>query len=495
MKKIGSTVLSVILICQMMVMTVWARPEWPADTGIMAEAGIVIDVDTGTMLFGQNSRRTYYPASITKLVTAYVVLEHTTPEEMVTFSDDAINNVESGSGNSLKLAVGDKLSVEDCLYAMLLRSSNQAANALAEHVGGSRDGFVAMMNEAIAKLGCTASRFKNPSGLNDPEQLVTPYDMAVIAKAAFENEELLKIASAKQHTLPATQQNPEGLTITVEHKLLRESESLYYPDAVAGKTGWTSIAGNTLVTYAERDGRRLIAVILKGGQPQYYMDTTTLLDFGFDRFQNIDIAAQNLPYTTGDTPVTIGDQTYAPSDLSYSSPSVITLPNEAVYTDAELTMDTALPDNHPTGAVAVLRYTYNDRKIGEVYLCSKSAAEAEANAEAGAALPAETESGPQSEPEPTVQPESQPETAAPDTQGEEPKPAARDDGITKILLGLAAVAVVLVIGAGGYLVYEQKQEAKRREQRRARRHQRLMEDGCTEEEFKRVLEERRRRKE
>lgn len=492
MKRVGSTVLSVILICQMMTMTVFAKPDWPSDTGIMAEAGIVIDMDSGTMIFGQNSRQAYFPASITKLVTAYVVLQHAQLDEIVTFSDDAVNNVESGSGNSLSLAVGDTLTVEDCLYAMLLRSSNQAANALAEHVGGTRDGFVDMMNETIAELGCTGSHFKNPSGLNDPEQLVTPYDMALIARVAFADPELLKIASAKSYKLPATSLNPDGLTIGIEHRLLREGDELHYPDAVAGKTGWTSLAGNTLVTYAERDGRRLISVVLKGSQPQYYADTVTLLNFGFERFQNVDVAEQGLSYTTGENPVTIGGQSYSPSDLTYSSPSVITLPKDAAFADAEETLDTELPEQHPEGAVAVLRYTYNERRIGEVYLCSRSAAEA-----ASAAAPAGEDEG-LAESVPETEPETQPETMAPEGEDEpgtnEPE-GTRNDGITNILLGIGAVIVVLILAAGGYLVYERKQEEKRRRERRERRLQRLMEDGHTEEEFERMVEEQRQKKE
>lgn len=495
MKRVGSIIISMILICQMCLMTVYAKPDWPSDTGIMAEAGIVIDVDSGTMIFGQNSRQTYYPASIAKLLTALVVLEHASLDEIVTFSDDAVNNVESGSGNSLSLAVGDKLSVEACLYAILLKSSNQAANALAEHVGGSRDGFVDMMNAKIAELGCTGSHFKNPSGLNDPEQLVTPYDMALIAQAAFEHEELFKISTSKKYTLPATIQNPEGITFSMEHKLLMEQDpnsQFYFPDAMAGKTGFTSLAGNTLVTYAERDGRRLIAVVLKGTQPQYYQDSINLLEFGFKRFQNVDIADQGLSYTTGDEMVTIGEQTYAPSDLTYGSPSVITLPKDAVFADGEMTLDPVLPEGHPEGAVAVLRYTYNERKIGEVFLCLKSVEASTPEAGEELTEPVETE------PETPVETldETQPETGSAEkenntTSGVTP---TRNDGISKILFGLIAVIVVLILSAGGYLVYERKQEEKQRELRKARRRQRLIEDGSTEEDFDRLVEEWRNKK-
>lgn len=290
-KQWAGCLISIVLFSQIFGMVSFAKPDWPSDTGIMAEAGVVMDADTGAMIFGQNSRLEYYPASIAKLMTALVVLEHVSLDEKVVFTNDAVNNVEPGSGNAIGLDVGDELSVKDCLYALLLRSSNQAANALAEHVGGTRDGFVEMMNARAAEIGCTGSHFKNPSGLNDPEQLVTAYDMALISRVAFNNPDLLEIASTKSYTLPATKNNPDGFTVSVEHKILKAEagSELYCEGAVAGKTGWTSLAGNTLVTYAERDGRRLIAVILKGESTQYYLDTITLLEFGFSRVKNVDV--------------------------------------------------------------------------------------------------------------------------------------------------------------------------------------------------------------
>lgn len=486
MKRMISVLMSMIVISQLWLIPAMAAPDWPADTGILAEGGIVMDADSGAMLFGQNSRKAYPPASITKLVTALVVLEHAQLDEMVTFSEDAVNNVESGSGNALSLAVGDRLSVEDCLYALLLRSSNQAANALAEHVGGSRDGFVVMMNETAARIGCTGSLFKNPSGLNDPEQVVTPYDMALIGREAFQNPELLKIASSLKHTFPATIQNPEGITASMEHLLLTTEDSsseFYFPDAVAGKIGYTSLAGNTQVTYAQRDGRTIIAVVLKGTQPQYYLDAITLMEFGFKRFQNLEIAGQETAYITGDEAVVIGDQSYEPSELMIEPSAAITLPKDAAFTDAVRTLDTDLPEGRPDGAVALIRYTYNDRKIGEAYLCLKTVSIPEESTQEPATL-AETQ------PETmAAEPESSPaeslEQQAPKSDG------TRNDGITKVLIGLGALVVILLLAGGGYLYYEKKKEDERREARRARRRQRLMEDGSSEEEFDRMIKERR----
>lgn len=153
-KRLLCFLLTLAVSFSLTVFPVFAKPDWPTDTGCQSEAGIVMDMDSGAVLFAQNIHVQLAPASITKLLTALVVVEHASMDEMVTFSHDAVYDVESGSGNKLSLEEGDVLSVKDCLYVMLLQSSNQAANALAEHVAGSREAFVDMMNEKARSLGC-----------------------------------------------------------------------------------------------------------------------------------------------------------------------------------------------------------------------------------------------------------------------------------------------------------------------------------------------------
>jgi D-alanyl-D-alanine carboxypeptidase len=228
--------------------TAFAKTEWPKDTGIEAEAGIVIDADTGAVLFGQNIHNTYPPASITKLLTALVVLENSQLDEVVKYTATALNSVEQGSGNKLSLREGDELTVEDSLYSLLLLSVNQSANALAEHTAGSMSAFVDMMNDKVAELGLTESHFDNPSGLNGDTQYVSAYDMAMIARAAFDNPELLKISSTINYKIGPTQLFPDGQSFRHEHRLLYttdETSPYYCPEAIAGKTGYLIAAGNT----------------------------------------------------------------------------------------------------------------------------------------------------------------------------------------------------------------------------------------------------------
>lgn len=481
LKRKGILALACVISIFSMSVCAFAKPDWPLDTGCQSEAGIVMDLDSGAVLFAQNIHVQEYPASITKLLTALVVVENTSMDEQVTFSHDAVYNVESGSGNKLQLEEGDVLSVKDCLYVMLLQSSNQAANALAEHVGGSREAFADMMNEKAASLGCRESHFVNPSGLNDPEQLTSAYDMAQIGAAVFGNPTLLEICSTTSATLPPTINNPNGRTYSMEHKLVvtgDSSDENYYPSAVAGKTGYTSLAGQTLVTYAEQDGRRQVAVTLKSTQRTHYSDTKTILDFGFARFKNVSVAENETDYVTGEEPVTIGDETYSPSDLYLDEKAVVTLPNDAQFSDADKYLQTEIPASHPEGAVARIIYTYNDRQIGVAWVYSTKAASA----------PVSAEDGPDNETAGSENTTDAAKIGTSSTADKEKKPLKLTKA-TYIAAG-AGVVVLLIAAAVIWFMIQRKQEEERMRVLREKRRKRLADMGCSEEEFERLVNER-----
>lgn len=481
LKRKGILALACVISIFSMSVCAFAKPDWPLDTGCQSEAGIVMDLDSGAVLFAQNIHVQEYPASITKLLTALVVVENASMDEQVTFSHDAVYNVESGSGNKLQLEEGDVLSVKDCLYVMLLQSSNQAANALAEHVGGSREAFADMMNEKAASLGCRESHFVNPSGLNDPEQLTSAYDMAQIGAAVFCNPTLLEICSTTSATLPPTINNPNGRTYSMEHKLVvtgDSSDENYYPSAVAGKTGYTSLAGQTLVTYAEQDGRRQVAVTLKSTQRTHYSDTKTILDFGFARFKNVSVAENETDYVTGEEPVTIGDETYSPSDLYLDEKAVVTLPNDAKFSDADKYLQTEIPASHPEGAVARIIYTYNDRQIGVAWVYSTKAASA----------PVSAEDGTDNETAGSENTTDAAKTGTSSTADKEKKPLKLTKA-TYIAAG-AGVVVLLIAAAVIWFMIQRKQEEERMRVLREKRRKRLADMGCSEEEFERLVNER-----
>ena len=245
---------------------------------VAAEGAVLLNAATGEVLYGKNQDQQFYPASITKVMTALVVLEHCNLNETVTFSETATTNLESGAV-ALGVSAGDQLTVEQSLYGLLLKSANEIGNGLAEHVSGSVSAFADLMNAKAKELGCKNTHFANPHGLNNENHKTTPYDMALILRAAVANDTFRKIDTTTSYQFPAIK-NAAARTITMGHKMMYKTDSRYYEGIIGGKTGYTSKAGNTLVTAVERDGVRLIAVVMKA-KGTHYTDTRAMLDYGF----------------------------------------------------------------------------------------------------------------------------------------------------------------------------------------------------------------------
>ncbi len=245
---------------------------------VAAEGAVLLNAATGEVLYGKNQDQQFYPASITKVMTALLVLEHCNLNDVVTFSESATTNLESGAV-ALGVSAGDQLTVEQCLYGLLLKSANEIGNGLAEHVSGSVSAFADLMNAKAKELGCKNTHFANPHGLNNENHKTTPYDMALILRAAVANDTFRKIDTTTSYEFPAIK-NAAAHTITMGHKMMYPTDSRYYEGIIGGKTGYTSKAGNTLVTAVERDGVRLIAVVMKASGT-HYTDTKAMLDYGF----------------------------------------------------------------------------------------------------------------------------------------------------------------------------------------------------------------------
>lgn len=251
---------------------------------VSAQGAVLMDAATGQVLFGKNQDQQFFPASITKVMTALLVLERCNLSDVVTFSKTATTNLESGA-TSLGIAEGDQLTVEQCLYGLLLKSANEIGNGLAEHVAGSVSAFADLMNQRAAQLGCKNTHFANPHGLNNSTHKTTAYDMALIMRAAVQNDTFRKIDTTTSYNFPATK-NSGARTITMGHKMMYPTDTRYYAGIIGGKTGYTSLAGNTLVTAVERNGVRLIAVVLKSAGT-HYTDTKAMLDYGFANYTTL----------------------------------------------------------------------------------------------------------------------------------------------------------------------------------------------------------------
>ena len=344
-----------------------ALAETPAAPEVEAPSTILMEASTGSVLYAKDADRQLHPASITKILTALVVLEHCELDEIVTFSYRATHELEEGS-SSIARTEGEQLSVEECLYAMLVASANEVAQALAEHAGGSIEGFADMMNAKAAELGCTGSHFVNPSGLNDEGHVTTSRDMALILRAAVQNPDFLRIASNPVHTVPATNKHSEPLTIAMKHKLLLKGED-HYDYAVCGKTGYTSIAGYTLATYAEKDGLGLVCVTM-GCQSSdaRYTSTRKLFDYGFENFRLVNIAENETVYRSADPGSgSAGFLSAQPISIRIPEESALVLPASVPF--SALTGKFAWNASAGEGdAVATITYWLGDQRIGSADL-------------------------------------------------------------------------------------------------------------------------------
>ncbi len=274
---------------------------------INSGSAVLIDAATGTVIYGRSEETPMYPASITKLMTAILVYEHCSLDEQVSFSYEAVSDLESGAVTA-GVSEGDVLTVRDCLYALLLKSANEVANGLAEHVSGSVSAFADLMNARALELGCTNTHFCNPNGLTDSSHVVSAKDMALIARAFFSYPELVAIDTTPSYKLAPTKKYPNGLTVSLKHKMLIQTEANYYPYAIGGKTGYTTAAGNTLVTAAQRDGVQLIAVVMKAKSGQHYAETKLLFDYGWQVMETA-AAGPSVSSASGSTAGTSAAQT------------------------------------------------------------------------------------------------------------------------------------------------------------------------------------------
>lgn len=250
---------------------------------IAAKSAILMEKNTGVILYEKEMCSIQYPASITKIMTALVVLENTALDEMVTFSQDALFSIEPGSSILGGIEIGDKMSVLDCLYGLMLTSGNEIAYALAEHVGGNVDIFVKMMNEKSLEIGCLDTSFSNPHGLHDEDHYTSAYDMALIFQEALKNQFFCDVINTFRYQFPDTRYGETRIRLN-HHKML-ENQEYAYEGCLGGKTGYTAEAGNTLVTYAEHGELELICVVLGESSPEHYIDTQKLFDYGFGNYE------------------------------------------------------------------------------------------------------------------------------------------------------------------------------------------------------------------
>lgn len=257
-----------------------------SNLSIYAPCALLMEKSSGDILYQREAYTPMYPASTVKIMTAIIALESCNLDQPVTVSQSAISTVPAGYTIS-HIKAGEILRVEDLLYALLVPSGNDAANALAEHISGSVPAFANVMNEKAIQLGCKNTYFTNPNGVHDANMHTTAYDLALIAKYAMNIEAFRKIVSTETYTLPSSNVYPlSNRVLHNSNHLINTSSMHYYEYATGIKTGYTNPAQNCLVASAKKDDIEFIAVILGSTfgnttEQAKFGDAKTLFDFGF----------------------------------------------------------------------------------------------------------------------------------------------------------------------------------------------------------------------
>lgn len=361
-KKAACLILTIISAVCLGKVDVKAADYWPDAPETLSPGVILMEESTGTILYEKNMDEAHYPASITKIMTTLLALENGNLSDMVTFSDDAINNTE---GSGIARDYGEQMTLEQCLYGVMLESANECAYAVAEHVGGTVENFVDMMNAKAKELGCTNTHFANPHGLQDENHYTTAHDMALIAQAAYQNETFRIIIGTKMYTIPPTNKHAEETVLRNHHDMLctyhNANRKYLYPYCVGGKTGYTATANSTLVTYAEKDGMTLICVVMNTQSPNQFIDTVNLFDYAFDNFQVLNVAENDTDYSA-ETTVDNGNLNNIAPFVELDKDAVIVLPKTAEFSDTSSSVEYNDSDPEIAGSIT---YTYAGRNVGK----------------------------------------------------------------------------------------------------------------------------------
>jgi len=354
MQKVVSALLLFLLLC---IVTV---PSIKADAvtktiqipKINSEAAILMDATSGQILFQKNMDRKMYPASTTKIMTGMLALQKGKLTDVITMSDNAVFSVDRDSSH-IALDVGEKITLEQALYALSIESANDAANGIAESIGGTLNNFAKLMNDTAVQAGAKNTKFINANGLHSNSHYTTAYDMAKITAAAIKVPRFVKIFTAKRYKIPPTNKQPETRIFSSRNKFI--NGEIPYNGILMSKTGWTSEAQHTLVTTAQKNGTTLIAVVMKSSNTSdKWKDTVDLLNYGFTQF----------------APVAITNEKLVQSALQKITLANNTL-NSIVYSPSEK-VSALLPVNMSTSDLS-FKYEKPDidtkRNLGQILVC------------------------------------------------------------------------------------------------------------------------------
>ena len=357
---------------------------WPQGPSVYGDSAIVMDMDSGAIVYGKQIDKRHYPASITKILTMLVALENSQLTDEVLFSEDSVSFLEYGDAH-IGMTPGEIISMEDAYYGMLLASANEVSYAVAENVGklmgGDYNTFIQEINDRSAELGCTGSHWVNANGLHDENHYTTAHDMALITSAVYQYDEYRNVVQSRSHTIPPTNLVNESRTFQQNHKMIWPQNDNYYEYCTGGKTGYTDQARTTLVTTADNGDLRLAAVVLYDFGNDAYIDTRAMFDYVYNNFSKVMLADQETPeeidsYSENDSYVLL------PAGIEFSD-----LEKEIEITDEqsrEGTVTYTYQGQNVGSADVVLTKEYVTEKTGHDYTMQVKKGDAASDVKAGA---------------------------------------------------------------------------------------------------------------
>ena len=394
---------------------------WPQGPAVSAKSAILMEANTGTILYAKNIHEKLYPASTTKILTAWIARQESSLDEMVEYSSEAVNSINWREDSNIGIKVGEAITMEQSLYGLLVGSGNECGNAIGEHISGSIEGFVELMNQTALKLGCTDSHFVTTNGIHDDDHYTSAHDLALIAQQFFSDELLCKMSSTASYVIPQSPTLSQELIPNTKNKLLPGKE-YGYEYLVGSKTGYTSKARQNLVSCAQKDGLKLICVVMEDESPMQFTDTIELFNYGFSNFQTVNASENDTTYSIqGNSFFMTENDIFGDSEpiLSLDKSSYVVLPSDASFEDVTSELDY---ENISDGQAALIRYSWHDQPVGSAavlfsdHISTYDFNETPSESEAAAVPASETtlESLPASTAETALesQPDTNPETSA-----------------------------------------------------------------------------------
>ena len=348
--------------------------NWPQGPAIGAKSAILMEMNTHTILYAKNIHEKMYPASTTKIFTCLIAMQNCSLDEDITFSRRAIYDVPTDGSKLGRVDEGDTLNMEQALYSVLVKSANEVASAVGEHVAEklgkekSPEAFAEIMNEKAKSLGCLNSHFVNANGLFDENHYTTAYDLGLIGCEFFNNELLCKMSSTSSYHFKLMPDDEEDTWISSKNQL-HKGKPYQYEYLLGSKTGFVSQSRQTLVSGAEKNGMKLVCVILSDETPYQFEDTITLFQYGFENFKKLTISEYETKYKVNNMDLfstendLFGDSTPL---IAMDEDKYIVVPNTAEFTDARSTLTYHNDKEDDTSnIIATIHYTYSDVPVGD----------------------------------------------------------------------------------------------------------------------------------